>query len=34
MARRQGAIMSGARASLVGVLVGGMGGDSRQGGNP
>ncbi|SEP49155.1 hypothetical protein SAMN04487843_12945 [Methylobacterium sp. ap11] len=34
MARRQGAIMSGARASLVGVLVGGMGGDSRQGGSP
>ncbi|KMO39379.1 hypothetical protein [Methylobacterium aquaticum] len=34
MARRQGAIMSGARASLVGVIVGGMGGDSRQGGSP
>lgn len=34
IARRQGAIMSGARASLVGVLVGGMGGDSRQGGSP
>lgn len=33
-ARRQGAILSGARASLVGVLVGGMGGDSRQGGTP
>ncbi|BCM88021.1 hypothetical protein [Methylobacterium indicum] len=34
MARRQGAIMSGARASLVGVIVGGMGGDNRQGGSP
>ncbi|KMO23412.1 hypothetical protein [Methylobacterium indicum] len=34
MARRQGAIMSGARASLVGVILGGMGGDSRQGGSP
>jgi hypothetical protein len=34
MARRQGAIMSGARAGLVGVIVGGMGGDSRQGGSP
>lgn len=33
-ARRQGAIMSGARAGLVGVLVGGMGGDRRQGGTP
>jgi hypothetical protein len=34
IARRQGAIMSGARAGLVGVLVGGMGGESRQGGSP
>ncbi|RVU18418.1 hypothetical protein [Methylobacterium oryzihabitans] len=34
MARRYGAIMSGARASLVGVILGGMGGDSRQGGSP
>ncbi|BCM87619.1 hypothetical protein [Methylobacterium indicum] len=34
MARRQGAIMSGARASLVGVILGGMGGDSRQGASP
>ncbi|KMO21331.1 hypothetical protein [Methylobacterium platani] len=34
MARRHGAIMSGARASLVGVILGGMGGDSRQGGSP
>lgn len=33
-ARRDGAIMSGARAGLVGVLVGGMGGDSRQAGTP
>ena len=33
-ARRQGAIMSGARASLVGVIVGGMGGDRRQGRTP
>lgn len=33
-ARRQGAIISGARAGLVGVLVGGMGGDSRQGATP
>ncbi|SFG78106.1 hypothetical protein [Methylobacterium gossipiicola] len=33
-ARREGAIMSGARAGLVGVLVGGMGGDRRQGGTP
>lgn len=30
-ARRQGAIMSGARATLVGVVAGGMGGDLRQG---
>ena len=34
LARRHGAIMSGARASLVGVILGGMGGDSRQGGSP
>lgn len=34
MARRHGAILSGARSSLIGVLVGGMGGDSRQGGSP
>ena len=33
-ARRQGAIMSGARSSLVGVIVGGMGGDNRQGSTP
>ena len=33
-ARREGAIMSGARAGLVGVLVGGMGGDRRQGATP
>jgi hypothetical protein len=33
-ALRHGAIMSSARASLVGVIVGGMGGDSRQGGTP
>ncbi|MDP4025786.1 hypothetical protein Q8W71_24445 [Methylobacterium sp. NEAU 140] len=33
-ARRLGAILSGARAGLVGVIVGGMGGDIRQGGTP
>lgn len=33
-ARRQGAIMSGARAGLTGVLVGGMGGEARKGGTP
>ncbi len=33
-ARRQGAFMSGARAVLVGVITGGMGGDQRQGVTP
>ncbi|MGN7126785.1 hypothetical protein [Methylorubrum thiocyanatum] len=33
-ARRVGAIMSGARATLIGVVAGGMGGDLRQGSTP
>lgn len=33
-ARREGAIMSGARATLIGVITGGMGGDRPQGSTP